>query len=129
MARTGFTTCLWFDDQAEEAVEYYTSIFPDGKVGHVLRHSDATPGPAGAVLAIDFAINAQRLTALNGGPLFRFNEAVSFQIFCDDQAEVDSYWSRLTEGGGEESQCGWVKDRYGVSWQVIPAAYMDMIAD
>ncbi|WP_030172196.1 VOC family protein [Spirillospora albida] len=128
MARTGITTCLWFDDQAEEAVDHYTSIFPDGRIGQVIRNTDATPGETGAVMAIEFEINGSSFMALNGGPLFTFSEAVSFQVFCDDQAEVDSYWSRLGEGG-EESQCGWLKDRYGVSWQIIPTAYMEMVAD
>jgi predicted 3-demethylubiquinone-9 3-methyltransferase (glyoxalase superfamily) len=128
MTTDGFTTCLWLDGQAEEAANHYTSIFKHSKIGRVGRYNEAGPGPAGTVLAVDFEINGQKFVALNGGPEFTFNEAISFQIHCADQDEVDYYWSRLSEGG-QESGCGWLKDKYGVSWQVIPTVLMDMIAD
>jgi predicted 3-demethylubiquinone-9 3-methyltransferase (glyoxalase superfamily) len=128
MASTGFTTCLWFDGQAEEAANYYTSIFKNSKLGRVGRHTEAGPGPAGAVLTVEFELNGQKFVALNGGPQFTFNEAISFQIHCDDQDEIDYYWSKLTEGG-EEIDCGWVRDKYGVPWQVIPTVLPDLITD
>jgi predicted 3-demethylubiquinone-9 3-methyltransferase (glyoxalase superfamily) len=128
MTTDGFTTCLWLDGQAEEAANHYTSIFKHSKIGRVGRYNEAGPGPAGTVLAVDFEINGQKFVALNGGPEFTFNEAISFQIHCADQDEVDYYWSKLSEGG-QESGCGWLKDKYGVSWQVIPTVLMDMIVD
>ncbi|WP_432093240.1 VOC family protein [Streptomyces sp. bgisy100] len=128
MATDGFTTCLWFDGQAEEAADHYMSIFPGAKRGKVGRYTEAGPGPAGSVLAVEFEVNGQKFVALNGGPQFTFNEAISFQIFCKDQEEVDYYWNRLTEGG-QGVACGWLKDKYGVSWQVIPAGLTDMIGD
>jgi predicted 3-demethylubiquinone-9 3-methyltransferase (glyoxalase superfamily) len=129
MTGDGFTTCLWFDGQAEEAAEYYMSVFKDSKPGRVARYNEAGPGPAGSVVTVEFEINGQRFVGLNGGPQFKFNEAVSFQIDCADQSEVDYYWSRLTEDGGQEVACGWVKDKYGVCWQVVPAGLIDMISD
>lgn len=129
MASDGFTTCLWFDGQAEEAAQHYVSIFKDGKLGRTVRHTEAGPGAPGSVLTVDFEINGQKFVGLNGGPEFTFNEAISFQIHCADQAEVDYYWNRLLEGGGQEIQCGWVKDKFGVSWQVVPEVLMEMIAD
>jgi predicted 3-demethylubiquinone-9 3-methyltransferase (glyoxalase superfamily) len=128
MTTDGFTTCLWFDGQAEEAANYYTSIFKNSKVGRVGRHTGAGPGPVGSVLTVEFEANGQKFVALNGGPQFTFNESISFQVYCDDQDEVDYYWSKLSEGG-EEVACGWLKDKYGVSWQVIPAVFIDMIGD
>jgi predicted 3-demethylubiquinone-9 3-methyltransferase (glyoxalase superfamily) len=128
MQTDGLTTCLWFDGQAEEAVDHYTSIFADSKVGKVGRYTEAGPGLAGSVLAVEFELNGQKFVALNGGPQFTFNEAISFQIYCQDQDEVDYYWARLTEGG-EEGPCGWLKDRYGVSWQVIPNGLIEMLGD
>jgi predicted 3-demethylubiquinone-9 3-methyltransferase (glyoxalase superfamily) len=128
MTTDGFTTCLWFDGQAEEAANYYTSIFKNSKVGRVGRYTEAGPGPAGSVLAVEFELNGQKFVGLNGGPQFTFNESISFQIHCDDQDEVDYYWSGLTEGG-EEGNCGWLKDKYGVSWQVIPKVLIDLISD
>jgi predicted 3-demethylubiquinone-9 3-methyltransferase (glyoxalase superfamily) len=128
MTGDGFTTCLWFDGQAEKAARYYTSIFPSSRIGRVGRYTEAGPGPAGSVLAVEFEANGQKFVALNGGPQFTFNEAISFQIHCDDQEEVDHYWNTLTEGG-EEGPCGWLKDKYGVSWQVIPARLIDMLGD
>jgi predicted 3-demethylubiquinone-9 3-methyltransferase (glyoxalase superfamily) len=128
MATKGFTTCLWFDGQAEEAAEHYTSIFENSAMGRVVRYTEAGPGPADTVVTVEFEVNGQRFVALNGGPEFHFNEAVSFQIHCDDQDEVDHYWNKLS-AGGQELACGWLRDRYGVSWQVIPAVLMDMIGD
>jgi predicted 3-demethylubiquinone-9 3-methyltransferase (glyoxalase superfamily) len=128
MTTNGFTTCLWFDGQAEEAANHYLSIFKNSKLGRVGRYTEAGPGPAGTVLAVEFELNGQKFFALNGGPQFTFNESISFQIYCDDQDEVDYYWSRLSEGGAEVA-CGWLKDKYGVSWQVIPTVLMDMISD
>jgi predicted 3-demethylubiquinone-9 3-methyltransferase (glyoxalase superfamily) len=128
MATDGFTTCLWFDGQAEEAADYYLSIFKNGRLGRVGRTTEAGPGPAGAVLVVEFEINGQKFVALNGGPQFTFNESISFQIFCKDQDEVDYYWGKLSEGG-QEVACGWLKDKYGVSWQVIPTGLIEMISD
>jgi predicted 3-demethylubiquinone-9 3-methyltransferase (glyoxalase superfamily) len=128
MKTKGFTTCLWFDGQAEEAADYYTSIFEDSKLGSVVQSTEAGPGPAGSVIAVEFELNGQKFVALNGGPQFKFNEAISFQMFCDDQDEIDYYWGKLTEEG-EAGDCGWLKDKYGVSWQVLPAALVDMVAD
>ncbi|MEU6406618.1 VOC family protein [Streptomyces sp. NPDC046985] len=129
MATEGFTTCLWFDGQAEEAAHYYVSVFKDSGVGRVTRSHEAGPGPAGSVVVVEFTANGQRFVALNGGPQFQFNEAVSFQIHCADQAEVDHYWAKLTEDGGQPGPCGWLKDKYGVSWQVVPDALIEMISD
>lgn len=128
MTGNGFTTCLWFDGQAEEAANHYISIFKDARLGRVSRYTEAGPGPAGTVVAVEFELNGQKFVALNGGPQFTFNPAISFQIHCADQDEVDYYWSRLSEGG-QEVACGWVTDKYGVSWQVIPAVLIDMIGD
>lgn len=129
MASDGFTTCLWFDGQAEEAAQHYVSIFKDGKLGRTVRHTEAGPGAPGSVLTVDFEVNGQKFVGLNGGPEFTFNEAISFQIHCADQEEVDYYWNRLLEGGGQEVQCGWLQDKFGVSWQVVPEVLMEMIAD
>jgi predicted 3-demethylubiquinone-9 3-methyltransferase (glyoxalase superfamily) len=128
MTSKSFTTCLWFDDQGEEAARFYTGIFADSRLGRIGRYTDAGPGPAGSVMAVEFELNGQQFVALNGGPQFKFTEAISFQIPCADQAEVDYYWSRLSEGG-QEVACGWLKDRYGLSWQVIPTVLIDMISD
>jgi predicted 3-demethylubiquinone-9 3-methyltransferase (glyoxalase superfamily) len=129
MTAQPFTTCLWFDGQAEEAASYYTSIFKNSKLGNVVHYAESEHQPAGSVMTVEFELNGQRFMGLNGGPEFKFNEAISFQIFCADQDEVDYYWNALTEGGGEEGPCGWLKDKYGVSWQVIPNALMDMTSD
>lgn len=128
------TPCLWFDDQAEEAVEFYTRIFRNSKILNVLRYGEAGHEihgrPAGTVMTVAFQLDGQEFTALNGGPVFRFNEAISFQISCETQEEVDHYWERLSEGGDATAQqCGWLKDRYGVSWQVVPRALIEMISD
>ncbi|MDT7668090.1 MAG: hypothetical protein QOC74_873 [Pseudonocardiales bacterium] len=128
MSDSPITTCLWFDNQAEEAANYYLGIFKDSTLGSIVRYTEAGPGPAGSVLTVEFELNGQKFVGVNGGPMFTFSEAISFQIRCADQGEVDYYWSRLTEGGAE-IQCGWLKDRYGVSWQVVPAALIEMVSD
>jgi predicted 3-demethylubiquinone-9 3-methyltransferase (glyoxalase superfamily) len=128
MPKQGFTTCLWFDGQAEEAAKHYTSIFKDSKFGKIAHYTEAGPAPAGSVLMVDFELNGQKFVGLNGGPEFKFNEAISFQIHCKDQDEVDYYWNKLTEGG-EENVCGWLKDKFGVSWQVIPDGLVEMLTD
>lgn len=114
------TTCLWFDTRAEEAAEFYVSVFEDSRVLNVSRYGDGGPGPAGQAMTVQFEVAGRTFTALNGGPAFTFTEAVSFVIDCAGQEEVDRYWKALTDGGSE-SQCGWLKDRYGVSWQVVPS--------
>ncbi|MGH3740461.1 MAG: VOC family protein, partial [Micromonosporaceae bacterium] len=128
MSSHPLTTCLWFDGQAEEAANHYVSIFKDSKLGRVGRYTDAGPGAPGAVMTVEFEVNGQKFVALNGGPEFKFNEAISFQVFCDDQDEIDYYWNKLTQGG-EPVMCGWVKDKYGVSWQVVPSVLIDMTTD
>jgi predicted 3-demethylubiquinone-9 3-methyltransferase (glyoxalase superfamily) len=124
--------CLWFDGNAEEAVRFYCSVFKDSKMGEVSHYgesvSEATGQPEGAVLTIEFSLNGTDFLALNGGPTFKFNEAVSLMIDCKDQEEVDYFWSRLTEGG-EESMCGWLKDKYGLSWQVVPQILTEILTD
>ncbi len=122
------TPNLWFDTEGKEAAEFYVSIFPNSKITNVSYYNDAGPGPAGTVLTVDFELDGQRITAINGGPQFTFSEAISLLITCADQAEVDYYWDRLTDGG-EESQCGWLKDRYGLSWQVVPGGMEEMLGD
>ncbi len=128
MAGDGLTTCLWFDTEAEEAANHYCSIFEDSKLGGITRYTDAGPGPAGQVLTVEFELNGHPFVGLNGGPQFSFDEAISFQIPCEDQEEVDYYWSRLSDGG-EEGPCGWVKDRFGLSWQVIPKGLPELLSD
>jgi predicted 3-demethylubiquinone-9 3-methyltransferase (glyoxalase superfamily) len=122
------TPCLWFDTKGEEAAEFYTSVFPNSKIRDVSRYGDAGPRPAGTVMTVSFELDGQPFVALNGGPDFRFNEAISFQVSCKNQQEVDTYWSKLSNGG-EEGPCGWLKDRYGVSWQVIPTALPELLGD
>ncbi len=122
------TPCLWFDTQAEEAAKFYTSVFKNSRIVEVSRYGDAGPRPAGTVLTVVFELDGQRITALNGGPQFTFDEAISFQVDCADQAEVDYFWERLTDGG-EESMCGWVKDRFGLSWQVVPRRMLELLGD
>jgi predicted 3-demethylubiquinone-9 3-methyltransferase (glyoxalase superfamily) len=127
--RTPFP-CLWFDGNAEEAAELYTSLLPNSTIDNVWRSPAETPsGPAGMVLTVDFTINGQRVQGLNGGPDFTFNEAVSFVIECDDQAEVDRLWDALTANGGEPGPCGWLKDRFGLSWQITPRRLNELLAD
>jgi len=122
------TPSLWFDTEAEEAANFYVSIFPRSKVGDVARYTEAGPGPAGSVLTVQFELDGLTFIAINGGPQFPFTEAISLQIECADQAEVDHYWAGLSEGG-EESQCGWLKDRYGLYWQVIPPGFGEIMGD
>ncbi|MEU6865732.1 VOC family protein [Streptomyces sp. NPDC046876] len=129
MSSTGFTTCLWFDGVAEDAAAYYVSVFKDGRIGRTARYTEAGPGPAGEVMVVEFEINGQKFVGLNGGPQFTFNESISFQIHCEDEAEADYYYDALTKDGGEESACGWVKDRFGVSWQVVPPGAIDLVTD
>ncbi|MGW3286254.1 VOC family protein [Streptomyces sp. NPDC001002] len=129
MTTDGFTTCLWFDGQAEEAAHYYVSVFKNSSVGKVARYTEGAMQPAGTVLTVEFTANGHKFLALNGGPQFKFNEAVSFMIDCADQEEVDYYWTKLIEGGGEPGPCGWLKDRYGLSWQVVPDRLEAMISD
>ena len=126
-------TCLWFDNEGEEAARFYTSIFKNSKIDRLTRYSDegfeVHHRPAGSVMTVDFELDGARFTALNGGPAFRFSEASSIEIHCDTQEEIDNYWNKLISGGGEPSVCGWLKDKYGLSWQVIPRKMMDMLAD
>lgn len=124
--------CLWFDTQAEEAAKYYVSIFEDSKIEHVAYYGnegfEIHGRPAGTVMTVSFRLRGLPYTALNGGPQFRFNEAVSFQVYCDNQSEIDRYWNALARGG-EEGPCGWVKDKFGLSWQVVPASLDSMLRD
>jgi len=122
------TPNLWFDTQGLDAAEFYCSIFPNSEIKAVSRYTEAGPGQEGSVLTVDFVLDGQRITALNGGPEFKFSEAVSFLISCADQAEVDYYWDKLTDGG-EEGQCGWLKDRFGLSWQVVPAGFEEIMSN
>lgn len=128
------TPCLWFDDQAEAAAEFYTAIFKDSRILRVTRYGEAGREihgkPAGSIMTVVFELDGQAFTALNGGPLFTFTEAISFQVRCETQEEVDYYWEKLSEGGDARAQqCGWLKDKYGVSWQVVPTALLEMIND
>ena len=120
---------LWFDTQALEAAEFYVSVFPNSSVRAVSHYTEVGPGPAGSVLTVDFELDGTRFTAINGGPAFTFDEAVSFRIECEDQAEIDRYWDALLAEGGEPSQCGWLKDRFGLSWQVVPKGMDELFAD
>jgi predicted 3-demethylubiquinone-9 3-methyltransferase (glyoxalase superfamily) len=120
--------CLWFDGQAEQAAELYVSVFPDSKILGKTRYGPDTPGPQGGVMTISFSLDGQEYVGLYGGPQFTFSEAVSFQIMCADQDEVDHYWNLLSEGG-EQGPCGWLKDRFGLSWQVVPSMLPELIAD
>ncbi|MFE7563729.1 VOC family protein [Kitasatospora sp. NPDC057500] len=122
------TPCLWYDDQAEEAAGYYTSVFPNSRITDVTRYTEAGPGTPGTVVTVAFELDGRPFVALNGGPIFPFTEAVSLQVECDDQAEVDRLWAALLEGGGQESQCGWLKDRWGLSWQVTPRILIDLVS-
>ena len=128
------TPCLWFDDQGEEAAKFYIAIFPNSKIVTVTRYSEAGQEfhrkKPGTVMTVEFELNGQTFTALNGGPVFTFNEAISFQINCDTQDEIDHYWEKLSAGGDPKAQqCGWLKDKYGVSWQVVPRGMAEMLKD
>lgn len=122
------TPFLWFDTQAEEAANFYVSIFKNAKVLGIARYGEAGPGPKGSVLTVQFELEGQKFTALNGGPQFKFTEAVSFVVNCTNQEEVDHFWEQLLEGG-KESQCGWLKDKYGMSWQIVPKALVELLQD
>ena len=128
------TPCLWFNHEAEDAAKFYTSIFPNSKIGKTSRYGEAGKEihgmEPGTVLTVEFELNGQPFTALNGGPQFKFNEAISFQVFCDTQQEIDSYWEKLSAGGDKNAQqCGWLKDKYGASWQIVPTALPKMLTD
>jgi len=128
------TPCLWFDDQAEEAAAFYTAIFGNSRITRVARYGEAGREvhgrPVRSVMTVAFELDGQPFTALNGGPVFKFNEAISLQVMCETQAEVDHYWARLSQGGDEKAQqCGWLKDKYGVSWQVVPTVLIEMVGD
>jgi len=122
------TPFLWFDTNAEAAAEFYVSIFKNSKILNVSRYGDAGPGPKGSVMVVNFQLAGQEFTALNGGPLFKFSEAFSLVVNCETQKELDEYWSKLTSGGGQESQCGWLKDKFGFSWQIVPTELGKLIS-
>ena len=122
------TPCLWFDTEAEEAAQFYTSVFPNSRIVHVSRYGSAGPRPEGMVMEVEFELDGRSFLALNGGPDFRFSEAISLQVDCKDQEEVDRLWETLSEGG-EEGPCGWLKDRYGLSWQIVPSVMYELIGD
>ena len=122
------TPFLWFDDKAEEAVNFYVSIFKNSKVGNVTRYGEAGPGPKGSVMTASFNLDGQDFIALNGGPHFKFTEAISFSVDCKTQEEVDQLWEKLSEGG-QKSRCGWLKDKYGLSWQIVPTVLTEMLSD
>lgn len=123
------TPFLWFDSQAEQAANLYVSIFPNSRITDITRYGEGAPQPAGTVMTVAFELDGKPMGAINGGPLFTFSEAVSFAIDCGDQAEVDHYWNRLIEGGGQPGPCGWLKDSYGLSWQVVPRVLIELIGD
>jgi predicted 3-demethylubiquinone-9 3-methyltransferase (glyoxalase superfamily) len=122
------TPMLWFDNNAEEAVDFYASIFPQTKIGKVLRYSEAGPGPTGSVMTIAFELNGQEFVALNGGPVYKFTPAVSFVVHCETQDEIDMYWEKLS-AGGTPNVCGWLQDKFGLSWQIVPNTLLRMIED
>ena len=123
------STWLWFDTEAEEAAEFYCSLFPDSRVTHVQRYGEAGPRPEGSVMTVSFELEGRPFVGLNGGPQFPFTEAVSLQVACADQDEVDRYWKAFVDGGGQESECGWCKDRFGFSWQIVPTALYELMGD
>jgi predicted 3-demethylubiquinone-9 3-methyltransferase (glyoxalase superfamily) len=122
-------TCLWFDTEGEDAAKFYTSLFPNSKIGKVAYYGSAGPRPEGTVMTVNFELMGQEFLALNGGPEFKFNEAVSLQVMCDDQEEVDRYWEQLSADGGEQGPCGWLKDKFGLSWQIVPKALPRLLDD
>lgn len=123
---SGITPCLWFDTDGEEAARFYASVFPNSRIVNVSRYGDSGPREAGSVMTVEFELDGRPFTALNGGPEYTFSEAISFQVSCRDQEEVDAYWSKLSDGG-EEGPCGWLKDRFGVSWQIVPTALVELL--
>ena len=123
------TPVLWFDTEGEDAAEFYVSVFPNSRIVDVQHYGEAGPRPAGSVMTVAFELEGQRFVALNGGPDFTFNEAISFEVECGDQDEIDGYWSALTEGGGQPGPCGWLKDKFGVSWQIVPKRLTELLAD
>lgn len=131
MSRHPFEICLWFDTQAEEAARFYTSVFKDGRIGKIKRYGkegfEYHRKPEGSVMTVEFFVNGQKFIALNGGPEFKFNEAIALMVLCDTQQEVDHYWEGLTAGGGQEVQCGWLKDKFGLAWQVIPTQFQKLV--
>jgi predicted 3-demethylubiquinone-9 3-methyltransferase (glyoxalase superfamily) len=120
---------LWFDTQAEEAANFYVSVFPNSKIGKVARYGDAGPGPRGSAMTVEFELDGKPFIALNGGPQFKFTEAISFVVHCNTQQEVDTYWNKLLQGDGQESQCGWLKDKFGLSWQIVPTILGQLLSD
>jgi predicted 3-demethylubiquinone-9 3-methyltransferase (glyoxalase superfamily) len=122
------TPCLWFDTEGEDAARFYTSVFPNSKIREVTRYGSAGPRPEGTVMTVVFELDGQEFLALNGGPQFTFGEAISFQVFCDSQEEVDAYWGKLSDSG-EQGPCGWLKDRFGLSWQIVPTVLPELLAD
>jgi predicted 3-demethylubiquinone-9 3-methyltransferase (glyoxalase superfamily) len=122
------TPCLWFDTDGEEAAHFYTTVFENSRILDIARYGATGPGPEGTVMTVTFELDGQKFVALNGGPHFTFNEATSFQVSCETQDEVDYFWSKLSEGG-EEGPCGWLKDRYGLSWQIVPTALIELVSD
>ena len=133
IAKRKITPCLWFDTQAEDAANFYVSVFKNSKLGNISRFGqegfEIHGKKAGSVMTAEFELDGQHFVALNGGPQFKFDEAISFQVHCADQAEVDYYWSKLIAGGGSEGPCGWLKDKFGLSWQVVPDALIEMLTD
>jgi predicted 3-demethylubiquinone-9 3-methyltransferase (glyoxalase superfamily) len=128
MSLQKITPFLWFDREAEEAARFYASVFPNSKVGKVVRYGEAGPGPAGSAMTVEFELEGLSFVALNGGPHFKFTEAISFVVHCETQAEVDYYWDKLTAGGAEV-QCGWLKDKFGLSWQIVPTALPKLLGN
>ncbi|MBA2332159.1 MAG: VOC family protein [Actinobacteria bacterium] len=124
----GITPCMWFDTEGEQAAAFYTSVFPNSKIVEVSHYGSVGPRPEGMVMTVAFELDGRRFVALNGGPEFTFNEAISFQVSCENQAEIDDFWRKLSEGG-EKGPCGWVKDRFGVSWQIEPTLLSELLAD
>ncbi|HKR21514.1 MAG TPA: VOC family protein [Pyrinomonadaceae bacterium] len=122
------TTFLWFDNNAEEAVNFYVSTFKNSKIQHIARYGETGPGPKGSVMTVDFELDGESFTALNGGPTFKFNEAISLVVHCKTQEEVDYFWEKLSEGG-QKIECGWLKDKYGLAWQIVPEVFLDAIRD
>jgi predicted 3-demethylubiquinone-9 3-methyltransferase (glyoxalase superfamily) len=125
----GVTPFLWFDTEGEEAAKFYTSVFPNSRIVDIAYYGSAGPRPEGTVMTVSFELDGQKFVALNGGPDFTFSEAISFEVECEDQEEVDAYWAKLTEGGGEEGPCGWLKDKYGLSWQIVPRRLTELLTD